>query len=139
MVEIANAVAGENDTVDANGVIRYDVFSIPTPSAGEQPFTAPYVSTTLPLIITGPHTLANQSTTVELGVNSPTNSVDVTFDRPMNTNPAAGQAFNASDIVRITGPAGTVYDRAAPNAVEPAALTGGDVTAITVTTTGSGY
>src|SRR6185312_16796633 len=80
----ANAVADENGSGG-----RYDVFSIPTPSAGEQPFSFPYISTTLPLTIPGPHmtgsSVPNGSNGVVLaGVAT---AVDVSFDRLMNTNP----------------------------------------------------
>ncbi|OWK40275.1 RTX toxin [Fimbriiglobus ruber] len=130
---------------------------MPTPTSG-LPFVAPYVTTTQPLIIPGPSvvdgltTLTNGTATdPTLALSTGAKSLDVTFDRVMNTNPAVGPVFNASDIIRITGPSGSgidgtgvLYDRTAGNGSGAAATASidpvtGAVTGITVDTAGSNY
>ena len=93
-----------------------DVFAAPAPDrkrGNTTPFTFPYDSLTLPLIITGPKLLSTSivgqpATSDNLVLNGSTNSIDVTFDRPM-----AAATFEADgrDIIRITGPVGVIFDK----------------------------
>ncbi|OWK40279.1 proprotein convertase P-domain-containing protein [Fimbriiglobus ruber] len=157
MDQNANAITDETSGVDQ--------FAIPTPVNGV-PFSAPYTTNTQPLIIPGPHVLDNltaltngQANDPTLALNTGANTLNVTFDRLMNTNTAAGPVFNAADIIRITGPSGTgidgtgvLYDRSTGTATAASAFTGsgatataaidpvtGAVTGITVTAPGSNY
>ncbi len=87
-----------------------DFFAVPTPT-GNSPFAAPFVQTTLPLIVPGPHVIKSFSTATgyvtgsadnEI-LNGTINSLDVTFDRNMDPSTISG-----ADVLRIQGPAGLV-------------------------------
>ncbi|MDB5309789.1 MAG: Phage neck protein, partial [Gemmataceae bacterium] len=107
MDQNANTVTGEANVDD---------FAVPTPLNGV-PFTLPYAVTSEPLIIPGPYVTGSSVPNGTLsdphevlaGVAS---AVDVTFDRDMNANPASGPVFGPGNVVRLTGPAGVIYDRA---------------------------
>ncbi|HKI38793.1 MAG TPA: proprotein convertase P-domain-containing protein, partial [Gemmataceae bacterium] len=144
-----NAVTGEVPNSTSPG----DVFAVPTPTAGP-PFQLPYDSSTLPLIIPGPHVTstsvafnpaASTSATDNLVLNGTNNGVDVTFDR--NIQPAT---FTPANVLRIEGPLGPITTYTLGPAVSfsggggsgasgIATIVGGLVTAVTITNSGSGY
>ena len=111
---------------NANGVAGQakDVFSNPATSSGT-PFTAPYTTTTLPLIIPGPHvistTAVGSSAADPLLVNAGVaTAIDVTFDRDISTG---ANSFTNANIIRLTGPTGVIYDRATQSATDPLTVT----------------
>jgi subtilisin-like proprotein convertase family protein len=158
MDQNADAFAGEAAVNNPNLGISDagDVFAMPapvkqglSPSAPYNhgfPFSAPYDSTTLPLIVPGPHMTGSQvagggsAGDDDLVLAGPATAVDVTFDRDMVTDPADPNVFKVDNVVRITGPAGAVYDRAtfAP-ATGSAVVPGRPLTGVTVTDGGTGY
>jgi subtilisin-like proprotein convertase family protein len=86
-----------------------DFFADPMPtSTANGPFTGPFVQTTLPLIVPGPHVVAthvpgNPTTDDNLVLNQGVSSVDVSFDRLM-----AMQSFTPADVLRMMGPIGQI-------------------------------
>ncbi len=134
----------DQDADAFGGEAAFDSFAMPTPVSGV-PFTFPYVPLSLPLIIPGPYmvgsSVPNRSAADEDLVNAGVaTAVDVRFDRDMNVNPAAGPVFSRTNVVRITGPAGVLYDRSAfSGAAATAAVSGGQITGVTVTNGGGGY
>lgn len=111
--------AGQTMDQNANGVLdtasTSDVFSVPTP-LGSTPFTAPYDTTTLPIIVPGPHMVSSFATFVDasgvshkttstdnLALNGTVSSIDVTFDRNMDPT-----SFTAAQILSLMGPIGPV-------------------------------
>jgi subtilisin-like proprotein convertase family protein len=152
MDENQNTFTGETPSGTSPG----DVFAIPTPTDGP-PFQLPYSQDTLPLIIPGPHLAgtngtsvafnpkANLSATDNLVLNGTNNGIDVTFDR--NIDPTT---FTPANILRISGPMGpiTTYTLGptvsftgggGSGASGFATIVGGQVTAVTLTSGGSGY
>src|SRR5262249_47847971 len=96
--------------------------SAPPGPLGGTPFQAPYDSTTLPLIIPGPHIINTAALDANgnpiaptsgenLALNTSVTGVQVTFDRDMRTN-----TFTATDILSLVGPIGPV---AGPFTVQP--------------------
>lgn len=99
MDQNANGTPGENNV---------DVYANPS-SQNNIPFVAPYTSTSLPVIIPGPHVIStsvpNQPASPDnLVLNSTTNAIDVTFDRDIDPS-----TFTAADIISFTGPYGPVF------------------------------
>ncbi|QEL17919.1 proprotein convertase P-domain-containing protein [Limnoglobus roseus] len=96
--------------------VNVDAFAMPKPTSGV-PFTAPYDVTTQPLIIPGPHMIGSSvvnggsATDPDLVLTGVASAVDITFDRDLNTVLANGPVFTKANIVRLTGPAGVIYDR----------------------------
>ncbi len=89
-----------------------DAFAVPRPSGRLTnptafPFPNNYDLLTSPLIITGPRYLAPVAE--RLTLNNTVTTLNIAFDRPIDatTFEADGQ-----DILRVTGPAGVVYDQA---------------------------
>lgn len=102
----ANAIAGQT----SNGA---DAFAVPTPKSGI-PFSGPYTTDTLPLVVTGPHVISTSipftstggtvaGTSDNLVTDGTVSAIDVTFDRNMNPN-----TFTPSQVLRIQGPAGLI-------------------------------
>ncbi len=95
-------------------------FAAPTPVNGN-PFQAPFVQNSQPLVIPGPHVISTSipggTGTDNLMLNGTVSELDVTFDRPMN--PAS---FTAAQVLRIMGPYGLVPGpyTVTPDAVNPA-------------------
>ena len=86
-----------------------DAFAVPRPSGRLTnptafPFPNNYDQLTSPLIITGPRYLA--PTAERLFLNQTVSSLNVAFDRPIKA-----ATFDTGDILRVTGPAGVVYDQ----------------------------
>ncbi|HEX3150933.1 MAG TPA: proprotein convertase P-domain-containing protein [Gemmataceae bacterium] len=106
---ITNSNGNKHDQ-DADGVegeANEDIFAMPNPVANT-PFALPYVSGSLPIIIPGPFVLAQQATgqpatTDNLVKNATAKSLDLKFDRVMDTS-----TFTPADIIRITGPLGEI-------------------------------
>jgi large repetitive protein len=92
-----------------------DAFAAPTPiGPTPTPFQFPYDQDTLPLIIPGPHVVNTYVTDANGNpisgaapenevLNQTVSSVNVVFDRDMNTN-----SFTAADVQRVLGPIGEV-------------------------------
>jgi subtilisin-like proprotein convertase family protein len=108
MDQNGNAVRGENPG---------DLFIAPAPVNGI-PFVLPYVSTTLPIIVPGPHLISTfvpgEPTTVDrsgtptpnvenLVLNGTVNSIDIVFDRNMDPT-----TVTPASILRIIGPVGVI-------------------------------
>jgi subtilisin-like proprotein convertase family protein len=94
------------------GITPTDFFAIPTPvnpgtyNAANNFFQAPYLSTTLPIVIPGPHivnTFVPSSTSGSVVLNATNSAIDVVFDR--NMNPAT---ISGADVLRVIGPQGSV-------------------------------
>ncbi|MFO0803072.1 MAG: VCBS repeat-containing protein [Gemmataceae bacterium] len=104
----------DQDADAVSGEIDVDSFAMPTPTNGI-PYQFPFNSSTLPLMIAGPRmngsSVPGYANSLVLGNNVAT-QVDVTFDTDINQNPAFGPVFTNANIIRMTGPAGVVYDRA---------------------------
>ncbi|MBX9584678.1 MAG: FG-GAP-like repeat-containing protein, partial [Gemmataceae bacterium] len=104
-----------------------DRFSNPQPVRGA-PFTLPYVTNSLPLIVPGPYVVgsaadrpAGQADTEDnLVLNRGTSILTVTFDRDI-----APSSFTPGNIRRLTGPAGDIPGPFAVEPVEVNPLTGG--------------
>ncbi len=92
-----------------------DIFSVPTPT-GSTPFQAPYDTTTLPIIVPGPHLVSTFATFVDslntshqtnsadnLALNGTVSSIDVTFDRNMDPT-----SFTSAQILGMMGPVGAI-------------------------------
>jgi hypothetical protein len=84
-----------------------DVFAVPNPVDGVT-FQNNYTAGSLPIVVTGPRVIGSQvrgqaASSDNLVMNATTNSLDVEFDRVMNT-----ATFTAADILRITGPNGDI-------------------------------
>jgi large repetitive protein len=97
MDQNSNAKAGETT----------DFFAMPTPT-GTSPFTGPFLTDTLPLVVPGPHVVGmrvqNDSGTADHMVADNTASyLNVTFDRDMNAS-----TFDGSKVLRIQGPYGLI-------------------------------
>jgi subtilisin-like proprotein convertase family protein len=97
MDQNSNAKAGETT----------DFFAMPTPT-GTSPFTGPFLTDTLPLVVPGPHVVGmrvqNDSGTADHMVADNTASyLDVTFDRDINAS-----TFDGSKVLRIQGPYGLI-------------------------------
>jgi len=110
-----------------------DTFAIPTPLDGG-PFTLPYNTDTLPLVIPGPHVVSssvpgNPATSDNLVLNNTNNAVDVTFDRNI-----VASTFTSANIIRVTGPAGPIPSYSMST---PAALVGGGTLTSTLNVTDS--
>jgi sugar lactone lactonase YvrE/subtilisin-like proprotein convertase family protein len=111
MDQNVNSVRGEAPGAFSSG----DVYANPQPLNGP-PFQLPYNTTTLPLIVPGPHTVGsfvngNPVTPDNLVLNGAVNSIDIVFDR--NMNPAtlvtpAGQLLTvgAGPLLNMVGPIG---------------------------------
>ena len=78
------------------------------------PFQSPYDTTTLPLIVPGPHVISTaaldangnpitQTNGENLALNTIVTGVQVTFDRDMRVS-----TFDGSDILSLVGPIGPV-------------------------------
>jgi hypothetical protein len=85
-----------------------DDYYVTQPVRNGPVFEAPFSQDTLPLVIAGPHVVAtsvpgNPATPDNLVLNQAVTSVDVVFDRDMQVG-----TFDASKIVRVTGPTGTI-------------------------------
>ncbi len=89
-----------------------DFFAIPTPvnpgtyNAANNFFQAPYLSSTLPIVIPGPHivdTFVPNSASGTVVLNATNSAIDVVFDR--NMNPAT---ISGADVLRVIGPQGSV-------------------------------
>jgi subtilisin-like proprotein convertase family protein len=99
MDQNANSVAGQAS----------DFFASPTPiNPANGPFTGPFVSDTLPLIIPGPHvqstSIPNAPATADnLVLDTSVSSIDIKFDRDMN--PAT---VTAASVLQVMGPAGQI-------------------------------
>jgi subtilisin-like proprotein convertase family protein len=98
MDQNANATTGETPG---------DIYANPRPLNGV-PFDAPYDSTTLPIIVPGPHVVSTSvpgqpATTDNLVLNNTVSAIDVTFDRDMQAS-----TFTPAEILRMFGPAGQV-------------------------------
>jgi subtilisin-like proprotein convertase family protein len=108
MDQNSNGVRGENPG---------DLFIAPRPLQGV-PFQLPYDTTTLPIIVPGPHIISTfvpgEPTTVDrsgsptpnvenLVLNGTVNSIDIVFDR--NMSPAT---VTPASILRIIGPVGVI-------------------------------
>ena len=113
------AIVGHSMDQNANGkedkTGTTDVFSVPTP-LGSTPFQAPYNTTTLPIIVPGPHLTSSFATFVDstnvshqttssdnLALNGTVSSIDVTFDRNMDPT-----SFTAAQVLRMLGPTGPI-------------------------------
>jgi subtilisin-like proprotein convertase family protein len=98
MDQNANGITGENPG---------DIYATPQPINGV-PFEAPYVQSTVPIIVPGPHVVSTfvpgqPSTSDNLVLNGTVSAIDVVFDRNMQAS-----TFTPSQIVRMFGPAGQV-------------------------------
>jgi len=100
MDQSADALAGQPN----------DFFAVPTPTGGS--FAAPFVQTTLPLIVPGPHVVDVSvpggvadapGTRKTLVLNGTVSAVDVTFDRDMDAS-----TLTADKVLRVQGPAGVI-------------------------------
>lgn len=96
-----NSLTGENDVVNA---FANDRFAVPTPDL-QVPFRGPYDPNTLPLIIPGPHLVANgfKTTTLSAEPNAPI---------PAAGTGGTGNVFNDTGIGKLTvaGLTGQVAD-----------------------------
>ena len=107
---------GDQNANSVTQEVNVDTFAMPNPTGGV-PFVAPYKTDTKPLIIPGPYLTGSavvnggSLTDPKLVLAGVASAVDVTFDRDMNLNPANGPVFTAANVVRLTGPAGVIYDR----------------------------
>jgi subtilisin-like proprotein convertase family protein len=84
-----------------------DNFAAPDPVNGI-PFELPYKTGSFPLIVPGPRLVSSQvignpTTADNLVINKTVSSIDVTFDRNIDTT-----SFTAADVIRITGPIGDI-------------------------------
>jgi hypothetical protein len=104
----------DQDSDAVSGEFNVDSFAMPTPTNGI-PYQFPFNSSTLPLMISGPRlsgsSVPGYANSLVLGNNAAT-QIDVTFDTDINQNPAFGPVFTNANIIRMTGPAGVVFDRA---------------------------
>ena len=100
-----------------NGFTPGDVYAAPAPapiaavtfSSAATILTPPFNQNTLPLIVPGPQVLSTSvpggSGTDNLINNGTTDSITLTFDRPMQTS-----TFTPADVLQIMGPTGSVSD-----------------------------
>ncbi len=84
-----------------------DAYLNPKPLSGNT-ISAPFDNTTVPIIVSGPHAIdtsvVNTSASFDnLVQNQGVSSLDVTFDRNMNT-----ATFDNTDVLRIQGPLGVI-------------------------------
>ena len=96
-------------TADDDGILgNPNTYATPRSTTGD-PFRAPYDTTTLPLIVPGPHVVltkvpnARSATTDNLVLNQTVSTIDVVFDRDMMAS-----SFTADDILSLIGPAGPI-------------------------------
>ena len=103
-------------TTPFTGLTPGDVYAIPTPQPtvpitfGPNPLSIlqpPFNQNTVPLIVPGPQILSTSvpggSGADNLVVNGTVDTVNVTFDRPMQVS-----SFNPSDVLQIMGPTGPI-------------------------------
>jgi subtilisin-like proprotein convertase family protein len=109
---VTTIVPGNNMDQNADGTAgqaNVDAYAVPRPLNGV-PFQGPFDTTTIPLIVPGPHI---SSSSVPGGVIPPTpdnevlngtvSSIDVVFDRNMNPG-----SVTPASVLRVIGPAGTI-------------------------------
>jgi subtilisin-like proprotein convertase family protein len=103
----ANGVSNEAPFLDPNNNNVFtapDGFAVPNPVNAAVPFQLPYVTASLPITIPGPRLISTNipgqvaSSTDNLVLNKPVNSINLTFDRTID-----GSMFNPKNIVRMTG------------------------------------
>lgn len=105
-------VGGNKLDQNANATVGQvsDFFATPTPVnpvAGGQ-FTGPFLTDTQPLIVPGPHVIATSipgaaAAADNLVLDTPVNSIDVTFDRDMNPS-----TVTAASVLQVMGLAGSI-------------------------------
>ena len=101
----------DQDGDGLEGETTQDVFDAPRRRQPSQTlFTAPYVRDTQPLIVPGPHVVASSIPGLtdggdDLALRRSVSALNVTFDWPMQVG-----TFTTADILRVYGPAGTIYD-----------------------------
>jgi subtilisin-like proprotein convertase family protein len=135
------------------GFAAGDIYAVPRPTING-PFVLPYSSDTLPLIIPGPQAVntsvafnpnANLQAIDNLVLNGTNSAINVTFDRDIDPT-----SFTPDNILRFTGPAGTItsYSQGplvtftgggGSGATGIATVSGGSIIAVTMLTQGSGY
>lgn len=97
---------GKRIELEAN-LERVDAYAVPRPINGF-PFTAPYDTTTLPLIIPGPFLFSSNvtgrpSVPENLVTDAAVDSLDIVFDRVMDTS-----TFTANRVLRLQGSQGVI-------------------------------
>ena len=106
---VSSVTAGNLMDQNSNGVTGEpsDQFSAPGSKSGI-PFTLPYTTDTLPLVLPGPHMVSSSvpnqpASSDNLVLNGSTNALDVVFDRDIQS-----ASFTAANVLRITGPGGPI-------------------------------
>lgn len=104
MDQNANGFPGEFPGGGSGG----DTYATPSPVNNASNFFAPYVQTTLPIIIPGPHIVntfvnGNPITPDNLVLNNTVSGIDIVFDRDMDPSTITPDA-----ILRMIGPAGQI-------------------------------
>ena len=119
MDQNADGTSDENPlTTPFTGLTPGDVYAIPTPDPtvpvtfGPNPLSIlqpPFNQNTTPIIVPGPQVLSTQvvattgTVTGSQILNGTTDSLDVTFDRPMQAG-----TFTPSQVLQIMGPSGSI-------------------------------
>ena len=100
-----------DQNADATHSPTLDLFEQPATQSGTPNFTAPFVTSSLPLIVPGPHVVStnmqgqtgDQGSSDNLILNSTASYINVVFDRDMSD-----ASFTPAQVLQIMGPAGLV-------------------------------